>query len=124
MPKARSYVIGFVLSVSLTLVAFGLVLIDKMSYWAAVFAILVLAVIQLFVQLYYFLHLNDESRPRVKLQTFLSAAVTVLIVVFGSLWIMQNLSRYHGHNALKEEIDNYIQDEEAIYKTPEEPREY
>lgn len=117
-PNTKSYVVGFALSVILTLLAFAFVVFGGETYWLIVLAILSLAVVQLFVQLYFFLHLNDEGRPRIKLQTFISAAVVVIVVVFGSLWIMDNTSKYHGHNALKEDIGEYIQDEEAIHKEP------
>lgn len=122
MPKFRTYIFGFSLSVVLTLLAFVIVAVSEASYWIIVLAILSLAVVQLLVQLYFFLHLSDEARPRLKLQTFLAAAIVVIIVVFGSLWIIEGLSKYHGHEALKQDVDEYIQDEEAIYKEPQSER--
>lgn len=115
-PSIRTYTIGFILSVALTIVAFAVVILGGLPYWAIVLTILSLAVMQLFVQLYFFLHITDEGRPRLKTHTFVSALIVVIIVVFGSLWIMENLSRYHGHNVLPEDIDSYVQDEEAIYR--------
>lgn len=115
-PTIKTYTIGFALSVVLTLIAFAVVILGGLPYWVIAFIILALAVLQLFVQLYFFLHIKDEHKPRLKMHTFISAVVVVIIVVFGSFWIMENLSRYHGHNVLPKDIDSYVQDEEAIYR--------
>lgn len=110
----KTYIIGFAASVVLTLAAYLLVTKDVFSYWALVLTILVLAVVQLFVQLYFFLHLGQERKPRLKLTAFIFAGIVVVIVVYGSVWIMQNLDYHHGETPAG--IDSYIQDEEAIHK--------
>lgn len=53
-----------------------------------------LAVVQLFVQLFFFLHIGQESKPRLNLYALLFAVMVVIIIVGGSLWIMNNLN-YH-----------------------------
>jgi cytochrome o ubiquinol oxidase operon protein cyoD len=63
-----------------------------MSGTGLVAVIVGLAIIQLFVQLFFFLHLGEESKPRWNLMVLLFAAMVVIIVVFGSLWIMNNLN--------------------------------
>jgi cytochrome o ubiquinol oxidase subunit IV len=40
----------------------------------------------------FFLHLGRETRPRWKLAVFLFMLGVILILVFGSLWIMTNLN--------------------------------
>ncbi len=50
-----------------------------------------LALFQATVQLHYFLHLGDESKPQWNLFTFLFMLVLAFILVAGSLWIMYNL---------------------------------
>ena len=55
-PTAKSYISGFLYSVILTLTAYYLVVNDVFSGWTLVFSILALAVVQLAVQLFYFLH--------------------------------------------------------------------
>ena len=57
---------------------------------------LVLAVLQLFVQSYYFLHLGDEPKPRWKSWSYLYSMVMMIIVVMGSLWVMYNLNYRMG----------------------------
>lgn len=110
----KTYIVGFIASVVLTLAAYWLVTQNVFSYWVLVLAISVLAVVQLFVQLYFFLHLGQERKPRLKLTAFIFAAMVVVIVVYGSVWIMQNLDYHHGETPAG--IDDYVQDEEAIHK--------
>lgn len=92
-----SYALGFGLSLLLTAAAFGLVWSKALHGWALIGALFGLAVMQLLVQLLSFLHLSHESRPRWNLQVLVFAVGVVLIIVVGSLWIMQNLQ--YGHHA-------------------------
>jgi cytochrome o ubiquinol oxidase operon protein cyoD len=101
----KTYVQGFVLSVALTLLAYGAVVGHWFSGSAVLAFILVLAVIQLIVQLVFFLHLGDEGKPRLNLTSFGFMLMVLIIVVFGSIWIMNNLNY---HTMTPEEI---IQDE-------------
>jgi cytochrome o ubiquinol oxidase subunit IV len=88
----RLYVTGFVLSISLTIMAYLMVTDHTLSKWPLVVAIAVLAFIQFLVQLVFFLHLGAEAKPRWKLSVFAFMALIVLILVVGSLWIMNNLN--------------------------------
>jgi cytochrome o ubiquinol oxidase subunit IV len=90
----KSYIVGFGLSIALTLIAYVMVVKRLFSGKALVLAIMGLAVIQLYVQLYFFLHMGRESKPRWNLIVFLFMLLVLLIVVGGSLWIMYNLN-YH-----------------------------
>lgn len=112
-PNSGRYITGFIYSVFLTLTAYFLVVNEVFSGWTVVFIILALAVLQLAVQLFYFLHINQEGKPRWNLITFFFAVQTVLIVVLGSVWIMVNLSYHHGRKT-PAQIKEYIQEEEAI----------
>ncbi len=93
-----AYITGFVISVALTLVAFLLVHIHvahRHEYPSDNFMMAVLpalAVVQLFVQMVFFLHLGRESKPRWNAMAFALALIVVLILVIGSLWIMSNLN--------------------------------
>jgi len=94
--SVRSYCFGFGLSIGLTLAAY-LVAVQHLAHgWALVFLLATLAIIQLFVQLVFFLHMGHESKPRWNLSALLFAAMVVFIVVFGSLWIMKNLAYNHA----------------------------
>lgn len=52
--------------------------------------------LQLFVQLWVFLHITDEQKPRWNLWSLLYVGAMLLIVVAGSLWIMANMN-YNMH---------------------------
>jgi cytochrome o ubiquinol oxidase operon protein cyoD len=112
--NAKSYIFGFFCSVVLTLSAFYLVIYDVLVGWTLAFSILALAVIQLAVQLYFFLHLNRDKKTRWNMITFFFAAAVVLIVVLGSVWIMVNLSYHHSRQRTPDQVEEYIQQEEII----------
>lgn len=107
----KTYIVGFGLSLILTLVAFGAVSRNLMNRTGLLVLIFSLAIIQLIVQLVFFLHLGRESRPRWNLIVFQFMLLVLLILVFGSLWIMSNVN-YH---ATPKDIDSYVQEEEGIY---------
>lgn len=86
-----SYCAGFVLSLLLTLAAYVSV-VNQTQPAGQLFVLVVgLAIVQLLVQLVFFLHLGHETRPRWRLIMFAFALLTVGILVFGSLWIMSHL---------------------------------
>lgn len=95
-----SYSIGFVLSVICTLLAFWVTNQhlssghESISHSLLTWVIVVLAVVQLFVQLVLFLHLGKEPKPRWNSIAFAFMLMVVGIVVLGSVWIMANLD-YH-----------------------------
>lgn len=92
LTSLQAYGAGFVLSVVLTLLAFWVVTAKLYSPAFTVGIIVTLAIIQLFVQLIFFLHLGDETKPRWRLVTLGFGIGVVVIVVFGSLWIMNHLN--------------------------------
>lgn len=89
--SVRTYVIGFVWSVILTLTAYFMVVSERFSYTTVITAISILAVAQLLVQLVFFLHLGKESRPRWNAIVFSFMLLVIGIVVIGSIWVMNNL---------------------------------
>lgn len=106
------YLIGFSSSVVLTLAAFGVVMLHQANnhgwpqHELAMSVIVGLAIVQLVVQLICFLHLNRETRPRWNLIVFLFMILTLVIVVFGSLWIMYNLN----YNMHPQEMEEYLRE--------------
>lgn len=93
----RSYIIGFVLSIVLTLAAYFLVTEHVLAGWTLIFAIIGLSIVQVLVQLLFFLHLGQEPKPYWNLISFLFMALVVGIIVAGSLWIMYNLDQRVMH---------------------------
>lgn len=99
------YVIGFVLSLLLTASAYGAVTEQWFTGAALIGLIVVLAVVQVLVQLFFFLHLGHETKPRWKLVVFGFMLLVLGIVVIGTLWIMQNLNY---HMMPSHEVDTYM----------------
>jgi cytochrome o ubiquinol oxidase subunit IV len=88
----KSYIIGFILSLLLTIIPFTLVINHMLKLEYLIGAVVILAIMQLFVQLIFFLHLGSESKPRWNLTAFVFSVIIVAILVAGSLWIMYNLN--------------------------------
>jgi len=108
-----SYIAGFVLSVALTLAAYFTFTNRTLTDPLLVSVIVGLAIAQLLVQLIFFLHLGKESRPRWNLVAFMFMLMVLVIIVFGSLWIMNNLD----YNMMSpKETDNSIMKDEGIYR--------
>ena len=95
-----SYLTGFGLSVLLTGAAFALVMAGVVSGVRAIITVAVLAVIQILVHLYYFLHMNSSSEQRWNVSAFAFTGVIIAIVVGGTLWVMYNANTlmmpHHG----------------------------
>jgi cytochrome o ubiquinol oxidase operon protein cyoD len=102
-----SYVIGFVSSIVLTIIAYFLVVNRTISNrWALTIVIGFLAIIQCIVQLRLFLHLGSEAKPKLRLLVFGFMLTVVLILVGGSIWIMYNLN---NRMTTPREINTYMQ---------------
>ena len=88
----KAYIIGLILCVILTLIAFGLVEHKPLATNDIFIALSVLAIIQLFVQAICFLRLNCSEDGRWNLLPFLFTIFVIAVLVGGSLWIMYNLN--------------------------------
>lgn len=112
-----SYFIGYSLSVFLTLCAFYPAALhlssshEKFSHELLIPIFLCLALVQLVIQLAFFLHLGHEKKPRWNLIFFLSTAGVIMLIVVGSLWIMSHLN----YNMTPHQINDYLQSEEGIH---------
>lgn len=111
----KSYIAGYMLSFALTLTAYLSVRHHIGSHHAfprdsVMLAILAsLAVTQLMAQLIFFLHLNRESKPRWNFLVFSFMLIVLVIIVAGSLWIMNNLN-YH---MTSEQMSQYLKNQES-----------
>lgn len=84
----KEYVIGFILSIVLTIIPLVLVMNSILSKTATMITILVMAVLQFVVQLVFFMHIREGEKPRYNVQTLILGLVIVFTIVAGSLWIM------------------------------------
>ncbi len=88
----RSYLIGFVLSVVLTAIPFAVVMTGALPNWAAIAVVVGFAVVQIVVQMIYFLHMSPKSEGGWNLLALLFTLIIVVIVLSGSLWVMHHLN--------------------------------
>jgi cytochrome o ubiquinol oxidase operon protein cyoD len=88
----RTYLIGFLLSVMLTAVPFWLVMTGALDRPTTAALIIALAVAQILVHTVCFLHVNTRAEGGWTLMAYAFAAVMVLIVIAGSMWIMYHLN--------------------------------
>jgi len=85
----RSYTIGFLLAIALTVVPFGLVMTHASIGTPLLIAIFAMA--QIVVHIVYFLHVNRSEEQRWNLVALLFTGIVVCIILGGSIWIMHNL---------------------------------
>ena len=85
----KSYTIGFLLAIALTLVPFGLVMSHASLGTPLIIAVFALA--QIGVHVVYFLHVDRSEAQRWNLAALVFTAIVVCIILGGSLWIMHNL---------------------------------
>jgi len=90
-----SRLIGFAASLLLTLAAFFIIIHPEFFHWGmqgTILAILTLAVLQFAVQSICFINLWSEKGPRWNLIVFISTISIILVIIIGSLWIMNHLN--------------------------------
>ena len=109
--SVSAYVTGFGLSLVLTGAAFLLVSRHTFSHTGLVVSIAALAIVQLFVQLVFFLNLDQERGARWNLQAAVFAVTVVVIIVGGSIWIMHNLNY---HMTTPGEVNKYLQSQDGL----------
>jgi cytochrome o ubiquinol oxidase operon protein cyoD len=86
----KSYAIGFGLCIALTLASFGVAMSGAVPDELRLAAIVLLAVVQLLVQLLCFLHMGTARDERENTAVFVVTLLLIAILVIGSLWVMHN----------------------------------
>lgn len=104
----RSYVIGMVMSLALTLASFGVVMTDIVPRGFGLAIIVVLCVVQLIVQLVFFLHIGASRDQRANTGIFICTGFLIAVIVGLSLWVM--------HNANENMMPTHMTIERAISK--------
>ena len=125
--SVSTYLSGFMLSLALTVAPFALVIAYDMSDGELLSRTLHIAIVSLFaiaqlaVQSMFFLHLSGRRELRPTIYSTLFTIATVLTIVIGSLWVMNNLNYQMSHG---EGTVDYIQEKEnidATHATDEQP---
>ncbi|WP_192458151.1 cytochrome o ubiquinol oxidase subunit IV [Musicola keenii] len=92
--SVKSYLIGFVLSIILTVIPFSMVMNGTTAHSIILLTVLGCAIVQILVHLVYFLHLNTASEERWNVVAIVFTVLIIAIVVVGSIWIM--MSAHHN----------------------------
>ena len=89
----RDYVIGFVLSVILTAIPFGLVMSGVIADARVTAGIcMAFALVQIVVHMIYFLHMSPKSENGWTLMALIFTVIIVAICLAGSLWVMYHMN--------------------------------
>lgn len=89
----KSYVTGFLLALILTFVSFGVVMMQDAVSKPVLYTVLALAgIVQMFVHLHYFLHLDWSKEQRWNLIAILFTALLLFIFIGGTIWVMYTLN--------------------------------
>mgnify|MGYP000172629034 CR=1 FL=1 len=92
--SVKSYMTGFVLSLILTAIPFWMVMDGSASHAMVLGTVVGMAVVQIFVHLIYFLHMNSRSEGGWTLLALMFTLILVVITLAGSLWVMHNLNTH------------------------------
>lgn len=103
----KSYVLGFVFAVLLTLIAYFMVVNHALSGGALIGAIMGLAAVQLLVQLFFFLHFGQEKDSTWNQAIFYFMLLVLVIIVGGTLWIMYHLN-YNMMTMSPDQMDHHM----------------
>lgn len=108
----ESYVVGFALSLVFTFIPYYIVVNQIVTGTALLVTILGFAVIQMIIQIVFFLHLGRGPKPLYNVVFFVSTVGIILVVVGGSVVIISNL---HKNKTPPNQIKSLI-DGEGIYQ--------
>ena len=116
MKRVVAYTVGLLLALALTMEAFGLVFVHlhggngALSATILIPAILVLAMVQLAIQLMFFLHLGQGKESRWNTALFSFTFFGILVIVLASVWIMYHLN----YNMTPTQVNQYIIDQSGF----------
>lgn len=104
------YILGFVASLALTLMAYLLVTRRAASTDTLMAIICGLAVIQFLVQMVFFLHIGEERKPRWKQMVMWFMFAIIFLIIGGSIWIMNNLNT----RMTPKQMQQYMKSQDAL----------
>ncbi|UOF92643.1 cytochrome C oxidase subunit IV family protein [Fodinisporobacter ferrooxydans] len=84
----KLYIIGYILSIVLTIIPLVLVLNHVMSGVPLVATITIMAILQFLIQLFFFMHITEGEKPAYHVMTLALGVIMVFTIVAGSAWIM------------------------------------
>jgi len=106
-----SYVVGFILSLIFTAIPYYMVVNKTVTGRSLLVTILGFAVLQMLVQIFFFLHLGRGPKPLYIVAFFVSTVGIILVVVFGSIFIIDH---WHYNMAPPKDLATKLAQDEAI----------
>ncbi|MCZ2203410.1 cytochrome o ubiquinol oxidase subunit IV [Bartonella sp. A05] len=94
-PSTGSYIVGFILAVIFTLASFIPVMYGMLEGWAVstkVIYLIGMALIQIVIQIVFFLHLNSGPDAKWNLISLCFGAMCVFIIIGGTWWAISYLN--------------------------------
>ena len=88
----KGYLVGFLLSVILTVIPFWLVMAKVLPADLTKLVILGFAAVQIVVQMVYFLHMNGKIEGGWSMLSLIFTVVFVAIILAGSVWVMYHMN--------------------------------
>lgn len=85
-------ILGFIFSLILLFAVYRFTEKHHLAHSLLIITVFSFAVIQALIQFVFFLHLGLESKPHENTIAFLFMVLVIIIIVGGSLWIMNNLN--------------------------------
>lgn len=108
----KSYIVGFILSLIFTAIPYYMVVNKVITGISLLTTILCFAVLQMSVQVFFFLHLGRGPKPLYNVFFFIGTVSLILVVVVGSIFIINNLQ----YNMAPAEVTKKLSQDEAIYE--------
>ncbi len=87
-----SYIIGFALSLLLTIIPYSIVTERVFSQKSLLVGVVLFGIAQLIVQVIFFLHLPAKTKPFWNIIVFIFTLIIIMFLVVGTLWIMYHLN--------------------------------
>ena len=87
----KTYITGFVLSLILTVIPFGAVGFEWFDMGTTLIVVAVTAVVQILVQMYFFLHLDFSPESAWNTGSALFSLLILAVLVGGTLWLFYSL---------------------------------
>ncbi len=110
--STQSYMFGFLLSLVLSIVPYHLVVSKSLSGRQLLVTILGFGLLQMLIQVFFFLHLGRGPKPLYNVVFFASTVGLIVVVVFGSVFIMDHLH----YSMTPEEVTKKLAQGEGIYQ--------
>ncbi len=107
-----SYIVGFVLSLIFTFIPYYMVINQTVTGTVLLVTILSFAIIQMMIQVFFFLHLGRGPKPFYNVVFFVSTIGIILVVVGGSIVIINNLH----YNKMPADQTKVLIEGEGIYQ--------